>query len=92
MELTKCLAPTFDEFRGRSTKHYFLNHLRRRPFVSVEELWLRSDPLKYFSTEAGIFSLGGFAGFLPISISRYHLRILEAGFVPILFPTFEVTP
>ena len=37
-----------------------------------------SDPLKYFSSEAGIFSLGGFVSFLPISISRYRLRILEA--------------
>jgi hypothetical protein len=36
-----------------------------------------SDPRKHFSSKAGIFSLGAFASFLPISITRYQLRIQE---------------
>lgn len=44
-ESTERLALTFDEFRGRSAKHYFLKHLRRLQPIPISGKTLDVVPI-----------------------------------------------
>jgi hypothetical protein len=61
MELIECLAPTFDEFCGRSAKQYLLKHLRCLQPIPVSGKALGVVPIpEIFFKKGGYFFFGGF--------------------------------